>query len=110
MVANPRKFQIMFLESNIDNSKITFAIEHMQIKCKRELKLLRIMIDEKLIFTKLIANINSLANNMLRALITIWRFLSTKQTKYFSLKLILCKRLNTVLLSGCSEIKLQAIK
>ena len=63
MVANPGKFQIMFLGSKIDNCKITFAIENKQIKCKREVKLLGITIDEKLTFTKHIANICSLANN-----------------------------------------------
>ena len=38
MVANPGKFQIMFLEWKTDNSKITFAIENKQIKCKREVR------------------------------------------------------------------------
>ena len=52
MVANNDKFQIMFLGLKIDNSKITFAIENKQIKCKREVKLLQITIDEKLTFTK----------------------------------------------------------
>ena len=84
MVANPGKFQIMFLGSKIDNSKITFAIENKQIKCKREVKLLGITIDEKLTFTKHIANICSLANNRLRALTRIRRYLSTEQTKYLS--------------------------
>ena len=74
MVANPGKFQIMFFRSKIDNSKITFAIENKQIKCKREVKLLGITIDEKLTFTKHIANICSLANNRLRAMTRI-RFL-----------------------------------
>ena len=55
MVANPGKFQ-MFLGCKTDNSKITFAIENKQIKCQREVKLLRISIDEKLTFTKHIAN------------------------------------------------------
>ena len=45
MVANPGKFQIKFLGSKIDNSKITCAIENKQIKCKREVKLLGITID-----------------------------------------------------------------
>ena len=63
MAANPNKFQIMFLGSKTDNSRITFAIENKQIKCKRELKLLGITIDEKLTFTRHIANICSLANN-----------------------------------------------
>ena len=74
----------MFLGSKIDNSKITFAIENKQIKCKREVKLLGITIDEKLTFTRHIANVCSLANNRLRALTRIRRFLSTEQTKYLS--------------------------
>ena len=48
MLANPGKFQIMFVGSKIDNSKITFAIENKHVKCKREVKLLGITIDEKL--------------------------------------------------------------
>ena len=92
MVANPGKFQMMFLGLKIDNSKITFAIENKQIKCKREVRLLGITIDEKLTFTKHIANICSLANN--RALTRIRRFLSTEQTKYLS-EAILYERLNT---------------
>ena len=50
MAANLGKFQIMFLGTKIDNSKITFAIENKQIKCKREVKLLGIITDEKLNF------------------------------------------------------------
>ena len=84
MVVNPGKFQKMFLGTEIDNSKITFAIENKQIKCKREVKLLGITTDEKLTFTKHIANICSLVNNRLRALTRIRRFLSTEQTKYLS--------------------------
>ena len=48
------------------------------------MKLLGITIDEKLTFTKHIANICSLANNRLRALTRIRRYLSTEQTKYLS--------------------------
>ena len=84
MVANPSKFQIMFLGSKIYNNKITFAIENKQIKCKTEVKLLGITIDEKLTFTKHIANICSLANKRLRALTRIRGFLSMEQTKYLS--------------------------
>ena len=61
MAANPDKFQIMFLGSKTDSSKITSAIENKQIKCEGEVKLLGITIDEKLTFTKHIANISSLA-------------------------------------------------
>ena len=80
MVANSGKFQ-MFLRSKIGN-KITLAIENKQIKCKRKVKLLGITINEKLTFTKDIANICSLANSRLRALTRIRIFLSTEQTKY----------------------------
>ena len=82
MAANTGIFQIMFLGSKIDNGKITFAIESKQIKCKREVKLMGITIDEKHTFTRHIANICSLANNRLRALTRIKRFLSTVQAKY----------------------------
>ena len=84
MAANPGKFQIMFLGSKIDNSKIKFAIKNKQIKCKREVKLLGITIDEKLTFAKHVANIRSLAKNRLRTLTRIRRFLSMEQTKYLS--------------------------
>ena len=40
MVANPGKFQIMFLGSNIDNSKIIFMIENKRVKSRSEVKLL----------------------------------------------------------------------
>ena len=83
MAANPGKFQ-MFLRSKINNSKITFAIENKQTKCKRAVKLLGITVDEKFTITKHIANICSLANNRLRALTRIRRFLSTEQTKCLS--------------------------
>ena len=44
MVANPGKFQIMFLGSNTDNSKITFMIENKRVKSRGEVKLLGITI------------------------------------------------------------------
>ena len=68
MVANTGKFQIKFLGSKTDNSKIAFALENKQIKCKtKKVKLLGITIDEKLTFTNSTARIR--------------RFLSTEQTK-----------------------------
>ena len=83
MVANFGKFQ-MFLGLKIDNSKIKLAIENKQIKCKREVKLLGITIDEKLTFMNHIANICRLANTSSRALTRIRRFLSTEQKKKLS--------------------------
>ena len=52
MVANPGKFQIIFLGSKIDSSKITFTIKNKQIKCNREVKLLGVTINGKVTFTK----------------------------------------------------------
>ena len=38
MVANSGKSQIMFLGSNIDNSKITFMIESKRVRSRSEVK------------------------------------------------------------------------
>ena len=51
MVTNPGKFQIMFLGSNIDNSKLTFMIENKRAKSRSEVKLQVIKINDKLSFT-----------------------------------------------------------
>ena len=48
------------------------------------MKLLEITIDEKRTFTKRVANICGLANNRLRALARIRRYLPTEQTNYLS--------------------------
>ena len=55
-MANPGKCQIMFLESNIDNRKITFMTENNRVKSRSEVKLLNITKDDKLSFTTLIEN------------------------------------------------------
>ena len=61
MLANPGKFQIAFLGSNINNSNITLIIENERVKSKSEVKLLGIAINNKLFFTthieKLMQNI-----------------------------------------------------
>ena len=51
---------------------------------QREVKLPGITIDEKLTFTKHTGNICNVANNRLRALTRIRRYLSKEQTKYLS--------------------------
>ena len=84
MVANPGKFQIMFLGSNIDNSKITFMIENKRVKYRSEVKLLGITIDDKLSFTAHIENLCSTASNRLRALERIRKFISFEQAKDLS--------------------------
>ena len=94
MVANPGKFQIMFLGLNIENSKITFMIENKRVKFKSEVKLLGITMDDKLSFTTYTENLSSTASNCLQALVTICKSLSlSKQNVY--LKLALYQLLHT---------------
>ena len=76
MVANPGKFQIMFLGSNIDNSKITFVIENKRAKSRKKVKLIGITIDDKLSFTTHIENLQALAR--------IRKFLSFEPAKRLS--------------------------
>ena len=64
-VANPGKFQTMFLGSNIDNSKIKFMIEKKRVKSRRKVKLLGVTIDDKLSFTTHIENLCSTASKLL---------------------------------------------
>ena len=59
IVANPGKFQIIFMRSSINNNNTTFIVENKHIKSTNEVKLLEIIIDQKLTFTK---NINNLCN------------------------------------------------
>ena len=76
IVANPGKFQIMFLGSNIDNNKITFMIENKRVKSRSEVKLPGITTDDKLSFTTHIENLCSTASNRLRALARMHKFIS----------------------------------
>ena len=84
MVANPGKFQIMFPGSLINNSNITFIVENKHIKSTNEVKLMGIIINHKLTFTKHINNLCITASNHLRALTRIRKFLSQEQTKRLS--------------------------
>ena len=84
MVVHPGKFQIMFLGSNNDNSKIAFIIENKRAKFKSGVKLLGITIDDKLSFTTHIENLCSTASNRLRALARIRKFISFEQAKRLS--------------------------
>ena len=84
MVANPRKFQIIFLGSNIDNSNIAFVIENKKVKSRAEVKVPGITIDNKLSFTIHIENLCSTASKSLRALARIRKFISFEQAKHIS--------------------------
>ena len=66
MVANPGKFQIMFLRVKIDNNNIKFMVEDKILQSKREVKHLCIIIYDKLIFMKHISNLCNIATNCLR--------------------------------------------
>ena len=84
MVAKPGKFQIMFLGSNIDNSKITFMAENKRVKFRSKVKLLGITIDDKLPFATHMENLCSRASNRLRALAKKRKFISFEQVKHLS--------------------------
>ena len=84
MVANPGKFQIMFLGSNIDNSKITFMIEKKRVQSRSEVKLLGITKDDKLSLTIHIENLCNTASNPLRPLARIRKFTSFEEAKRLS--------------------------
>ena len=84
MVANPGKFQIIFIRSSIKNNNITFIVENKHIKSTNEVKLLGIIIDHKLTFTKHISNLCNKQVKRLRALTRIRKLLSQEQTKRLS--------------------------
>ena len=65
MVANPGKFQIIFLGSSINNNNIIFIVENKHIKSNNEVKLLGITIDHKLTFTKHMKNLCNTASKTL---------------------------------------------
>ena len=79
------------------------------IKSNNEVKHLRITIDYKVNFTKHINNLCNTESNFLRALTSKRKFLSQEQTKRLSEAYIKCQLSNTVLLCGCSEVKLKTI-
>ena len=84
MVVDPGKFQIMFLGSNIDNSKITFMLENKRAKPRSEVKLLGITIGDKLSFTTHMENLCSTPSNRLRASARTIKFISFEQAKRLS--------------------------
>ena len=76
LVANPDKFPITFLGSNIDNRKLTFMIENKRVKSRSEVKLLDTTIEDKLSFTTHIENLCNTAGNHLQASARTRKFLS----------------------------------
>ena len=71
MVVNLGKFQIMFLESSINNNNIRFIVKKEHMKNTNEVKLLGVTTDYKLNFSKHISNLCNTASNRLTALLRI---------------------------------------
>ena len=84
MVVNAGKLQIIVVESLINNSNITFIVENKHTKSTNKVKLLGIVIDYKLTFSKRVNNLCNTASNRLRALRSRRKFLCQKQTKCIS--------------------------
>ena len=80
LVANPSKFQLMFL--GVDDSKDLFInIHNSKIIATEKVELLGVSIDNKLSFSNHINNLCKTANNKLCAIIRLRKYLSTSQTK-----------------------------
>ena len=82
MVGKPGKFQIIHLESNINNNKVTLMIENKRVKSRSEVKLPSITINDKLYFTTHTENVCSTASNSSQTLARTRKFLSFKQAKH----------------------------
>ena len=84
MVANPAKFQIMFLGSKINNKNIYFNVENKVLQATSQVKLLGILIDDKLTFSNHIKTLSTTVSNRLRALSRIRKYISVEQAKRLS--------------------------
>ena len=80
MVANPSKFQLMFL-GNKDFNDVSLNVFDKTIVAQKEVELLGVTIDNKLSFSSHIKNICTRANNKLSAIIRLRSSLSIAQTK-----------------------------
>ena len=78
LVANPEKFQLMFLGINSDSS-LRLRVHNIEIKSQSHVKLLGIEIDNKLRFDLHIRNICSVANKKINCLRRIRNFIDTDQ-------------------------------
>ena len=80
LVANPSKFQLMFLGMN-DIDHISINISNNEIFAQKEVELLGVTIDYKLTFSSHIKKICNSANNKLCAILRIRNLMSIAQTK-----------------------------
>ena len=79
LVANPSKFQLMFLGSKENNFVMTIADKN--ITSQNEVQLLGITIDNKLSFSNHIKRICKSANNKVCAILRLRNYMSVDQTK-----------------------------
>ena len=80
LVANPSKFQLMFLGTK-DYNNLSLDIDNSTVSATVEVELLGITIDNKLSFSSHIKKICKNANNKLCAIIRLRNYLSLSQTK-----------------------------
>ena len=84
MVANPDKFQLMFLGQKV-KTQIDITVDNVNINSVDSVKLLGVVIDNKLNFVEHIKNICKMANTKTNALLRIRKYIDTSTAK------VLCK-------------------
>ena len=78
LVANPEKFQVMFLGVN---DPVSFYINGNKLVSENQVKLLGVVIDNKLNFSKHIQTICKTTNNKISQLIRMRRYMSIEQSR-----------------------------
>ena len=81
LVANPSKYQLMFLGLRQSEENLSIKIGNSTIMATDEVELLGVIIDNKLSFSNHIKRLCKYANNKLYAIIRMRQYLSTSQTK-----------------------------
>ena len=84
MVANPDKFQLMFLGNKVEK-EVCLTVNNFSIRSVDNVKLLGVVIDNKLDFVGHIKNICKVANNKTNALLRIRKYIDAPHSK------IICK-------------------
>ena len=81
LVANPAKFQMMFLGKHIDNKNISIDCSNINIRASDSVTLLGIIFDFKLNFEKHIEKICSIVNRNTNALLRIRKYIDSRIAK-----------------------------
>ena len=83
MVANPDKFQLMFLGKKVDK-QICLTVNNLSINLVETVKLLGVVIDNKLNCVEHINNICKVANNKTNALLRIRKYIDVHTAKIYA--------------------------